>query len=299
MFPQVRYEVLGPVCAWHGKTELDLGSPQQRALLAILLLARGRQVSLDGLVDGLWGEHVPKAATGTVRTYVSRLRRILDVDADGQRGEPIESMGDGYLLRVEPAMLDLDVFERCLDDARAARRLRDPARAARLLHDALRLWRGPALAGIPGPYAESRRVPLTELHLAATEEKLESDIFLGEHAAAISDLRVLLAEHPFRERLTELLMAALYKSGRQAEALDAFDRTRQRLSDELGIDPGPALQTLRQRVLQADHRLTAPAAAAAAAQPAHAAGGGVRGGGGLSGRPLVRRRPVNAAALGY
>jgi DNA-binding SARP family transcriptional activator len=299
MFPEVRFEVLGPVRAWHGKTELDLGSPQQRALLAMLLLARGRQVSLDGLVDGLWDEHVPKAATGTIRTYVSRLRRILDLDAGGQRRDPIESIGDGYLLRVGPALLDLDVFEHCLDEARAARKLRDTAGAARLLGDALGLWHGAALAGVPGPYAESRRVPLTELHLAATEEKLDADICLGEHTAAISELRVLLAEHPFRERLTELLMTALYKSGRQAEALGAFDSMRRRLRDELGIDPGPALRTLHQRVLEADRRLTAPCAATAAAQPAQAAGGGVRVGGGLSARPPARRRPVNAAAIGF
>jgi DNA-binding SARP family transcriptional activator len=298
MFPQVRFEVLGPVRAWHGNTELDLGSPQQRALLAMLLLARGRQVSLDGLVAGLWGEHVPKAATGTIRTYVSRLRRILDVDAGGQRGDPIESIGDGYLLRLGPELLDLDVFERCLDEARAARKLDDTARAARLLHDALGLWHGPALAGVPGPYAESRRVPLAELRMAATEEKLESEICLGEHAGAISELRVLLAEHPFRERLTELLMAGLYKSGRQAEALDAFDRMRRRLGDELGIDPGPALRMLHQRVLQADHRLTVPCAAPGA-PPAVPAGTGARVHGGLNGRSLVRRRPVNAAAMGY
>jgi DNA-binding SARP family transcriptional activator len=255
MFPDVRFEVLGPMRAWHGKKELDLGSPQQRAVLAMLLLARGRQVSLDGLVDGLWEGHVPRSATGTVRTYVSRLRRILALDADGQHHGPIESIGDGYLLRLGSALLDLDAFERRLGEARTAREQGDTARGAQLLGDALTLWRGAALAGVPGPYADSRRVPLAELHVAATEEKLAADISLGEHAAAISELRVLLAEHPYRERLTELLMLALYKSGRQAEALYVFDSVRRRLGDELGIDPGHALRTLHQRVLRADHRL--------------------------------------------
>jgi DNA-binding SARP family transcriptional activator len=246
MFREVRFEVLGPVRGWRGETELDLGSPQQRAVLAMLLLARGRQVSLGGLIDGLWEGDVPRSAAGTVRTYISRLRRRVD---------SIESIGDGYVLRPGSAVLDLDEFERWLSAARAARNRHDPARDSRLLRDALGLWRGIALAGIPGPYADSRRVPLTELHLAATEEKLVADIALGEHAAAIAELRALLAEHPFRERLTELLMLALYKSGRQADALYVFDSVRHRLSAELGVDPGPSLQTMHRRVLQADRRL--------------------------------------------
>ena len=246
MFREVRFEVLGPVRGWHGGTELDLGSPQQRAVLARLLLARGRQVSLGGLIDGLWEGDVPRSAAGTVRTYVSRLRRQVT---------SIESIGDGYLLRLGSAVLDLDEFEQRLAEARAARDRHDAARGARLLRDAVGLWRGAALAGIPGPYAGSRRVPLTELYLAATEEKLTADIELGEHAAAIAELRALLVEHPFRERLAELLMHALYKSGRQAEALYVFDSVRHRLSEELGIDPGPSLRTLHRRVLQADGRL--------------------------------------------
>ena len=246
MFREVRFEVLGPVRGWHGDTELDLGSPQQRAVLAMLLLARGRQVSVDGLIDGLWEGDVPRSAAGTVRTYVSRLRRRVNT---------IESIGDGYILRLGSAVLDLDEFEQWLSEARGVRGRHDVARSSRLLHDALGLWRGTALAGIPGPYADSRRVPLTELHLAANEEKLAADVELGEHAAAIAELRSLLAEHPFRERFTELLMLALYKSGRQAEALYLFDDVRHRLSEELGVDPGPSLQTMHRRVLQADRRL--------------------------------------------
>jgi len=246
MFREVRFEVLGPVRGWHGDTELELGSPQQRAVLAMLLLARGRQVSLDGLIDGLWEGDVPRSAAGTVRTYVSRLRR---------RVNSIESIGDGYVLRLGSAILDLDEFEQWLREAREVRGRHDAARSARLLRDALRLWRGTALAGIPGPYADSRRVPLTELRLTATEEKLAADIALGDHTAAIAELRPLLAEHPFRERLTELLMLALYKSSRQAEALYLFDDVRHRLSEELGVDPGPSLQTMHRRVLQADRRL--------------------------------------------
>jgi len=246
MFREVRFEVLGPMRGWHGDAELDLGSPQQRAVLAMLLLARGRQVSLDGLIDGLWDRDVPRSAAGTVRTYVSRLRRLVN---------SIESIGDGYVLRLGSAALDLDDFEQWLSEARGVRGRHDIAHSARLLRDALGLWSGTALAGIPGPYADSRRVPLAELRLAATEEKLAADIALGDHASAIAELRLLLAEHPFRERFTELLMLALYKSGRQAEALYLFDDVRHRLSEELGVDPGPSLQTMHRSVLRADRRL--------------------------------------------
>jgi DNA-binding SARP family transcriptional activator len=254
MLSDVRFEVLGPVRGWHGSAELDVGSPQQRAVLAMLLLARGRQVSQDGLIDGLWGQSPPQSAAGTIRTYISRLRRCLDVQAGGQ-GQLIESAGDGYVLRLGPAGLDLDAFERWLSEARTARLRYDTARAARLLRDALGLWRGVALAGVPGPYADARRVPLAELRLAATEEKLAAEIWLGDLAGAIAELRGLLAEHPFREGLSELLMLALYKSGRQAEALGVFGSVRQRLGDELGIDPGRSLQAMHQRVLRADYRL--------------------------------------------
>jgi len=259
MFRGVRFEVLGPVRGWRGETQLELGSPQQRAVLAMLLLARGRQVPLGGLVDGLWGERVPRSAAGTVRTYVSRLRGRLGDCAEGPAGDVIESAGDGYVLHPGPAVLDLDNFQRWCRDARVARHGHEIARAARLLRDALGLWRGGALAGIPGPYADSSRARLAELYTAAAEEKAATDIALGEHVTAIAELRGLLAEHPFREGLSELLMLALYKSGRQAEALDVFDTMRQRLGADLGIDPGPALQAMHQRVLRADRHLMDPA----------------------------------------
>jgi DNA-binding SARP family transcriptional activator len=264
MFHGVRFEVLGPARGWLGEAEVGLGSPQQRAVLVMLLLARGRQVSLDAMIGGLWGQHVPRSAAGTVRTYVCRLRRRLDasaLDASTGGGELIESAGDGYLLRPDRAPLDLDDFERWLSDARAARNHHDMRRASRLLRDALGLWRGTALAGIPGPYADSRRVRLTELHMSAVEEKLAMDIALGEHGVAVAELRALLAAHPFREGISELLMLALYQSGRQAEALDVFDGVRRQLNAELGIDPGPSLQAMHQRVLRADHRLMEVAAA--------------------------------------
>jgi DNA-binding SARP family transcriptional activator len=269
MTEETRFEVLGPVRGWHGETECPLGSPQQRAVLVMLLLARGRLVSLDHLIDGLWGERGPRAAAGTVRTYISRLRRGPG-HGDGQgHGVPVESAGDGYLLRLEPARLDLGVFEHRLREASSARARGDVAASARILRQALGLWRGPALAGVPGPYAAAGRVPLDELRLAALEEQLTADISLGGHAAAIAELRALLTAEPLRESLTGLLMLALYQSGRQAEALHAFDVVRRRLAEDLGIDPGPALQGMRQRVLRRDRRLLAavPPGAAGPAGP--------------------------------
>jgi DNA-binding SARP family transcriptional activator len=253
MFRVMKFEVLGPVRGWLGETELELGSPQQRAVLAMLLLARGRQVPLGVLIDGLWeGEEVPRSAAGTIRTYVSRLRRLLATGAAGQVGCIITSAGDGYALDLGSATLDLDQFEGRLREARSAWHRAERARAAGLLRHALGLWRGAALAGVPGPYAESRRVRLTELLLAAEQERLAIDIAAGEHVAAIAELRALLAEHPFRESLSESLMLALYRAGRQADALALYDSVRRGLREELGVDPGPALQEMYHRILRAD-----------------------------------------------
>lgn len=260
MLRGVRFEVLGPLRGWQGERELDLGSPQQRAVTAMLLLARGRQVSLAALIDGLWEAGPPAAAAGTVRTYISRLRRVLGQPAGGPAGELIQSVGDGYLLAAGSAALDLAQFEDGCGQARDSLRRGDAAKAVRLLREAAALWQGEPLAGVPGPYASSRRVQLGELRLTATEEKLTAELALGEHAAAVAELAVLTAEHPYRERLAELLMLALYRAGRQAEALGVFGQVRQRLADELGIDPGPSLRDLHQRVLAADQGLLLPPA---------------------------------------
>jgi len=252
---ELRFAVLGPVRAWRGDAELDLGSPQQRAVLAVLLLAEGRQVSLGALVDALWGQEAPKAAVGTVRTYVSRLRHCLETSGAGGVHEMIESAGDGYALPLRSAVLDLDVFLSRTREAQAARHAGKRGRAAALLRDALGLWQGVPLAGLPGEYAESQRVRLAELQMAAVEDRLALDVELGGHVAAATELQALLTSHPLRERLSELLMLALYRSGRQADALGVFGSTRRLLSEELGIDPGPALGAMHQRILQTDESL--------------------------------------------
>ena len=268
MSSDLKFAVLGPVRAWRGNAELGVGAPQQQAVLAMLLLANGRQVALDAVISGLWDDDPPLAATGTVRTYVSRLRHRLGSAGRGGATGVIESAGDGYVLPAPAGALDLDVFTRLTKDAQRERGSAPAgmAKAAALLHDALELGQGTPLAGVPGPYAESQRVRIIELQLAATEERLSLDIELGEHVAAAAELRSLLASHPTRERFSELLMLALYRSGRQTDALAVFDRVRRLLGEELGIDPGPGLRAMHQRILEMDRGLIVPVQSARIAE---------------------------------
>ncbi|MET8132260.1 BTAD domain-containing putative transcriptional regulator [Streptomyces sp. NPDC005251] len=254
----VRFAVLGPVRAWRGDQEVDVGSPQQRAVLAALLLRRGRPVMLGELLDAVWGEEPPAAAVSVVRTYVSRLRKGLEPgrgSADAPR--VVVSVGDGYLLRIPEAALDLGLFEQRVAEARKLRAGGDPSAAADLLHAALGGWQGAALAGVPGPLAESEGSRLDEQRLAALEMRLDVDVELGRHGEVIAELVSLTGKYPLREQLCRLLMLALYRSGRQAEALAAYRRTRGTLVTELGIDPGTPLKDLHDRILAADASLDA------------------------------------------
>jgi DNA-binding SARP family transcriptional activator len=255
----LRFEVLGPVRAWSNDVELDLGSPQQRTVLAILLLSQGWQVPMDILVDAIWGEDPPRAAVGTVRTYISRLRRRLDPATGYRAAELLKSAGDGYAIETGAVSVDIELFTQQVQRAQLTRSHGDLTLAASQLGEALRLWRGMPLAGLQGPYADSQRARLLELRVAVTEERLCMDIESGAHLAAITELRTLLDEHPLRENLSELLMLALYRAGRQADALTLFDGLRRLLRDELGIDPGPGLREMHERILRADDNLIPPA----------------------------------------
>jgi len=254
LLPEVKFAVLGLVRAWRGEAELSLGAPQQRAVLAMLLLAEGRQVTLNALINGLWEDEPPLAATGTVRTYVSRLRRGLRMAGGDSAAGAIESAGTGYFIPARAGTLDLDVFQQMVADAQAlkSRGLAGKAQAASLLRDALRLGQGEPLADIPGPYARCQRARITELRLAVTEERLALEIELGAHVVSVAELHALLAEYPMRERISELLMLALYRSGRRVDALTVFDSTRRLLVDEFGVEPGPSLREMHQRILQTD-----------------------------------------------
>ncbi|MEU6960810.1 BTAD domain-containing putative transcriptional regulator [Streptomyces chrestomyceticus] len=253
----VRFTVLGPVRAWRGTTPLAAGSPQQRTLLATLLLRDGRTTTAAELVDALWGEEPPHAALAALRTYASRLRKALGADADLLVAE-----SGGYALRPlggRPLDLDLAHAERYAAEAENARAAGDHHAARDLLNSALALWDGEPLANLAGPYADNQRTRLEEWHLSLLETRLELDLDLGNHTEAVLELTALTTAHPLRERLRELLMLALYRSGRQAEALAVFADTRRLLADELGVDPAPALAALHQRILTADPELAGPA----------------------------------------
>ncbi|MGW0872155.1 AfsR/SARP family transcriptional regulator [Streptomyces sp. NPDC002740] len=264
---QLRFTVLGPVRAWRGTEEVDLGSPQQRTVLVALLLAGGAAVSADELIDAVWGTEVPSSARGTLRTYVHRLRRTLDA---GGAPSMIASAGLGYQLLVPRGALDLDVFQDLL--TRAERALDSSAfeEAAEHLREALGLWQGSALSGVRGEYADARRHSLDDQRLSAEVLLIRAEIELGSHTLAVGRLSGLVSEHPLDERFRELLMLALYRSGRQAAALATYRELRELLAQELGVDPGPGLQAMFQRVLQADATLAAPALPTPAAESARA-----------------------------
>ena len=249
----IRFVLLGPVRAWRGETELELGHPQQRAVLAALLLGEGTSRTLEELADLVWGDDPPATALSTIRTCVYRLRQALG----DENGDLIRSFGRGYRLVADPEAVDVVRFKRLVSQAEAARRTADPALAETLLTEALALWTGTALAGVPGPAAAAERMLLGELRLAAVEEHLVCGLDLGRHAETAAELTYLVATHPLRERLRELLMIALYGAGRQADALAVFHDTRRVLRNELGIDPAPRLQDVHRRILQSDPELRA------------------------------------------
>ncbi|MGA4846112.1 AfsR/SARP family transcriptional regulator [Streptomyces sp. G5(2025)] len=241
----LRFQVLGPVRAWRDGQQLTLGSPQQRATLAVLLLRAGRPVSAAELVDALWGEEPPPRAVGTLRTYVSRLRALLEPDRRA-RGPArlLVSAGDGYALRVPRTALDACELE---DRVAAARRSSGAGRHADAheeLTAALALSDGAPLAGLPGPYAARQRDRLTELTVTAQEELFACALALGRHGETTGPLRVFAAEHPLRERAQALLMLALHRCGRQADAVAVYEAARRTLATELGVSPGPELTAL-------------------------------------------------------
>jgi DNA-binding SARP family transcriptional activator len=260
----VRFGLLGPVRVWDGENEVNIGSPQQRAVLALLLLNEGRQVSVDHRVQGLWGSDAPASAVGVVRTYISRLKRVLtETEAKPSDTEArIGSDRGGYRLLVNPRAVDVTLFRVSLSAAREARQRGDLVEASRQLRRGLALWRGPALGGVGGPqdtlagsFFQVRRASLEQLRASADEDRLALDIELGNHDEAIAELSVLVAEDPYRERLTELLMWGLYRGGRQTEALATYRNFGQFLKGELGLQPGPGLRQMHARILTSDPSL--------------------------------------------
>ncbi|MGW3076426.1 AfsR/SARP family transcriptional regulator [Kitasatospora sp. NPDC001132] len=248
----LRFAVLGPLRGWRDGGELALGSPQQRSLLLALLLRANHPVSAGQLVDDLWGEEPPAKPSAVIRTYVHRLRRVLGPDAPS-------TLSGGYLLTVDAGALDTHRLEELVGEAKALRAAGEHARAAAALRSALALWQGEPMAALPGPYAERQRGEWAERRVTVLESCLAAEVEAGPSGEVVAELTAVTAEHPLRERFCELLMLALYRTGRQAEALGAYRATDRRLREQLGVSAGPGLRELQRRILAADAALLAPA----------------------------------------
>jgi YVTN family beta-propeller protein len=261
----VDFRILGPLEVSDQGREPAIAAGKQRALLAILLLHANEVVSNDRLIEELWGERAPGSAAKRLQVHVSRLRHALERDDGDGADSVVVTRGGGYLIRVEPGELDLERFERMLEEGSVALADRDPERALELLREALALWRGPPLAEFAyEPFAQQEIARLEELHLTALEQRIDAELTLGRHAQLIAELETLVKRQPFRERLRAQLMLALYRSGRQAEALQAYQQARRTLVEELGIEPSRELEELQRAILAQDPVLDAPAAASIA-----------------------------------
>ncbi|MFJ6215550.1 AfsR/SARP family transcriptional regulator [Streptomyces sp. NPDC092296] len=254
----MQFQVLGPLQARRSSQEIELGPPQQRALLAVLLRRAGRPIGLQEMVEGVWGEDSPPNAVAAVRTYVSRLRGVLEPDRKSRAAASLlVSVADGYALRLPPEAVDAVRFEQGVAEAGRARAAGDAAGCQQAAAAALGLWRALPLPGLPGPSADAWRRRLEELRCTALELRLGAEIDLGRHREAVAELADLVIEQPLRERFRTLLMLALYRSGRQAEALAAYADARRLLVAELGVEPGPELTGLHARILASDPALIA------------------------------------------
>jgi DNA-binding SARP family transcriptional activator len=248
------FRILGPLEVCHDDCPIHVGGAKERALLAFLLLHAGEPVPADRLIDELWGASPPATARKSLQVRVASLRRAL-------RDDFLLTRGDAYLIRLEPNQLDVHRFEQLLSDGRDALAAGNPSAALTTLNEALALWHGRALADFAyESFAQPAIARLEELRLRALELRIEAQLELGLHARVIAELDGVVAAHPFRERLRAQLMLALYRDGRQAEALDVYRRTRDEFVAELGIEPGPMLQQLQQAILRQDPSLDGPLA---------------------------------------
>jgi DNA-binding SARP family transcriptional activator/class 3 adenylate cyclase len=254
-----------------GNRVLPLGGIKQRGVLALLLIARNRVVPRDRLVDALWGDDPPASAANSVQVYISKLRRLLEEGGDGTSSLATEP--PGYVLRLAPGALDAEEFEHLLTDGRAALRSESFDEAEATLARALAIWRGPALADLAAePYAQPEIARLEGLRLEALESRFEAMLAVGRQAEAVGELQALAGLHPLDERLRSQLMLALYRSGRQADALETYRTFRALLDEELGLEPSTELRNLEQAILRQDPSLApiAPPARQIPAQPGHA-----------------------------
>ena len=245
----MEFRVLGPLVVIDRGTPVRLSARRQRALVAALLLRRGEALSRDALIDAIWGNDAPGSAASVLRLYVSQIRRVLPP-------ERLVTGRSGYALLVEPGELDAERFEELLADGRRARAEGNARLARALCVRALDLWRGAALADLADePFAHEEANRLDELRVECLEERLEADLEVGRHGEVLAELERLVAEHPLRERMRGQLILALYRAGRQAEALACYRAGREALVTELGLEPGTELRDLERRILRQDPSL--------------------------------------------
>ncbi len=282
----MQFRILGPLEAWDDGKRIALGGPQQRALLALLLLNANRVVSTDRLMESLWDGQPPATARGLLQGCVAQLRRVLGAQGEGASRQPLITRAPGYLLEVPPGDLDLDRFEELAQAGRRASADQSAAglgRAADLLAEALSLWQGPALDDIDLPACRALATGLDERRLSVWEERIEIDLRLGRAAGLVPELQALVTAHPLRERLWAQLMLALYDADRQADALAAYRDLRQTLVDQLGVEPGAALRQLHQLLLSGDDPLAGYLHQRGVPHPDHT--GSAEGGNGTGGAP--------------
>lgn len=249
---QLSFQLLGPLQVRRGDAVVPLGRLQQRVVLAALLLHAGRPFSRDRLIEAVWGDSAPAYAVNLLQKHISLLRHVLEPDPAPVGHRVLDWTGAGYVLRVPAENVDLQRFEREVQQGRRARKAGDLERASSLLSGALAMWRGPLCDGLRSPLLDAERDRLDELHVGVVEDRVEVDAMLGRDEDSIAELRHLVCEYPLRERLRAALITALYRAGRTGEALAAYRDARQYVRAELGIDPSPQLQRLHARMLAGD-----------------------------------------------
>ena len=260
----MEFRILGPLEVSEAGRSLPLGGSKQRALLALLLLSPNEPVSIDKLIEDIWADQPPEAGRKSLQVHVSRLRKALGAGAGAMLTRP-----NAYMIRVGRGELDLQRFEELVRKGRAALAADDPERAAEQLRDALELWRGPPLADLAfESFAQPEIARLEELRLAALEDRIDAELALGRHTELVTEIEMLVADHPLRERLRRQLVLALYRAGRQSDALEAYRAARSVSIDELGLEPTPELRRLEQAILTHDVSLQAPATAPTSRLPA-------------------------------
>jgi DNA-binding SARP family transcriptional activator len=270
----VRINVLGPIEVIAAGQAVPLAGQRQRALLAALTLELGKAVAVGRLVDFLWDTSPPPTARAKIQAHVSALRRAIGQDA-AETGGPLLTRPPGYMLRREPVDLDLAEFESLTARARDASAAGQPAAASDLFAGALALWRGPAFADVESPLIRGAADKLAERRLLGLEAKADADLVVGRCADVVAELAPFLAGHPFRERMRAMLMLALYRLGCRADALALYRDGHQLMVAELGLEPGPQLRGLHQRILADDPVLLPPGRQAPQTAAAPGDGNGV------------------------